>query len=57
MSLTESAIAALSANQTLERLEIVNVTNQEGPEFLETFFIGCASASKLKYLGISDNRD
>jgi hypothetical protein len=29
----------LSDNQTLERLEIANVTTQEGPEILATFFI------------------
>ena len=39
VSSKESVIAALSANQTLERLEIANVTTQEGSEILATFFI------------------
>jgi hypothetical protein len=56
VSLKESVIAALSDNPTLEGLEIVNVTNQKGPESLETFLIGCASARKLKYLDILNNR-
>jgi hypothetical protein len=53
VSLKESVIAALSANQMLERLEIANVTNQEGPEILANFLIGCAS---VKYLDIAYNR-
>ncbi len=58
MSSKESVIAALSANQTLERLEIANFTNLEGPDILAAFLIGCASASasKLKYVDMSGNR-
>jgi hypothetical protein len=54
--LKDSVIAALSGNQTLERLEIHVSRKQEGPEILAAFLIGCASARKLKYLDISGNR-